>query len=543
MVNVRPRRSALSEVSFDLVDEPWLPVDDDGGVREVSLAELLERAHELAGLAVTPPTMQPVLLRFLVALTLDVFGAPRSAEEWGRRFERGQFAHEEVRAYLEEHRDRFDLFHPVRPFAQVPDLETPKGETKPSSLLVPAAATGNNVPLFSPRTDGDPPRLTPSEAARYVLHTHTWDTAGIKTGVVGDPLTKSGKTTGNHVGALGRLGVLVLLGRNLFESVLLNTPIVSTGLEPDDRPTWRHDEPASAAWEPAKVCTGYRQLLTWQSRRIRLFPEVDEAGCVTVAEVIVSAGDRMVALPTFEPHTAWRRPDQKKVGDVARPLTHRAGREAWRGLDALLAISSSDDRYETSNLLEQVSRLVGEGDLSATYPLRVATSGVVYGTQSAVVEDVLGDELPLPLAALRGDASLNQFLRDVTVQVEELERAIDLLDADLRRACGGEPVPWDRGQRAGTILVHALDPYVRRLLAGLSRDPNREDVARQAWIVVARRTAEEVRDRLLDAVPPTAYVGRQEGSRHHRVGAAVRAFHRRFAAAVSAEEHAPREVG
>jgi len=124
----------------------------------------------------------------------------------------GQSGRRDARAYLDRHAERFDLFHPDFPFAQVAGLHTVKDETKPVSLLLPAVATGNNVPLFSARTEADPPALTPAEAARALLAAQCWDTAAIKSGAAGDPQVKYGKTTGNPTGPLGQLGVVVPWG-------------------------------------------------------------------------------------------------------------------------------------------------------------------------------------------------------------------------------------------------------------------------------------------------------------------------------------------
>jgi CRISPR system Cascade subunit CasA len=190
------------------------------------------------------------------------------------RWQRGEFAREPFDAYLDERAARFDLFHPARPFAQVAGLRTAKDETKPVSLLVPRLAAGNNVPIFSARTESDPPALTPAQAARALLAAHCWDTAAIKSGAFDDPAAKAGKTTGNPTGPLGQLGVIVPVGATLFHTLLLNLPILPQGLEPKDRPQWQADDPATSAWS-ARSAAGLLDPLTWQARRIRLVPERD----------------------------------------------------------------------------------------------------------------------------------------------------------------------------------------------------------------------------------------------------------------------------
>lgn len=157
---------------------------------------------------------------------------------------------------------RFRLFDPVRPFAQAGGLTALTGETKPSTLLVPSIATGNNVPLFSAVTEADDLDLTPAQAALWLLHAQCWDTAAIKTGAVGDPqAAKGNKTTGNPTGPLGQLGVIVPTGRTLYETLLLNTPVLADGLDPADRPQW--------AWPERPHTAGRRTRPALSGPRVR----------------------------------------------------------------------------------------------------------------------------------------------------------------------------------------------------------------------------------------------------------------------------------
>lgn len=501
--------------SFDLIHQPWVPVTEAGRRTDVSLLDALGRAHEIDGLALDDPLQAVAILRqVLLPVLIDAVGAPRDEAEWAERWDAGPLDADRIGTYLAQHRDRFDLFHADTPFAQVAGLRTERDETKPVSLLIPSLASGNNVPLFSSRTEADPPSLTPAQAARALLSTHCWDTAAIKSGAVGDPLAKAGKTTGNPTGPLGQLGVVVPVGRTLAETLLLNVPILSTGVAPEDRPQWRR-EPATPAWQ-RRAAAGLLDLFTWQSRRIRLVPETTEDGTLVVRRVVVAAGDRLDPIPgDVEPHTAWRENPRPKAGEpAARPVRHVAGRSAWRGLAALLATSApTDDKVTAPLILRQVARLRGEDYLPVDYPLQVLTAGVEYGNQSAVVEDVIVDQMPLPMLALATDSVVRALLLEVTQQAEDLRQAANRLGDDLRAACGGDKLPWDRSQRLGDLLVHEFTPVVRRLLGGLQRQPDRVDDAALAWRRTARRLALAAAEPALDAAPPEAFLGRQATER------------------------------
>ncbi|MEV4467877.1 type I-E CRISPR-associated protein Cse1/CasA [Micromonospora echinofusca] len=515
----------MNSPSFSLVDEPWIEVTDGGRPARVSLLDALTRAHEIAGLATANPLeMVAVLRQVLLPVYLDACGRPADRRQWLARWTTGELPAPEIKRYLDEHRHRFDLFG-AQPFAQVAGLRTAKDETRPVSLLVAAAATGNNVPLFSTRTEADPVALSAAQAARSLLATQCWDTAAIKSGAVGDPQVAGGKTTGNPTGPLGSLGVTVPIGRNLAETLLLNTPF---GGQPasDDVPQWRR-APATAGWEsrPAK---GLLDLLTWQSRRVRLVPEFD-GNQLVVRRVVLAAGDRLQPVPLdIEPHTAWRRVDKPKAKQQPQtPVRHVAGRQAWRGLEPMLAtVAKADPKFTSSRLINQLHSLrppAGSPQpdgLPSDTPVQVMTVGVVYGNQSAVVEDVLSDLVPLPLAALEPSEDVHVFLENVLVQAEGLRQAGNRLADEIRLASGGESLPWDKGLRVGDALMHELTPVVQRLLAGLQRQPERWEQAEQAWQTLAERIALRTAEPVLCAVPPSAFLGREsmDGNRKSKDG-------------------------
>lgn len=508
--------------TFDLVDGPWLRLAPrGGGPPELhSGRRALLDADEFAGIVVALPTQTPALMRqFLLPIVRAALGPAGGRTGWLERFCAGGFTPAEkdsLNAYLDERRDRFDLFHPQRPFAQVAGLRTGKDETKGAALLVATAATGNNVPLFASRSEGDPLPLTPAEAAHWLLHTHCWDTAGIKTGAADDPRAKAGKTTGNHTGPLGQLGVVMPVGRTLYETLLLNTPY-RTGVIPGDRPQWDRPPSESDAWQ-VRAADGLLDLWTWQSRRIRLVHQETDDG-VRVTRVVITAGDRLAHIPDIEAHTAWSIPPAGRKaapGPMRRPRRHQPGKAAWRGLDALLEAErdpSGPGRtsagFATSGLVDQLREL--SDALPADHPVQLEMTGISYGTQSAVVEDILFDAIPLPLTALAADSPVRGAVLLAAGQAEELARGINHLSSDLRRAAGADPIPWDKGQRPGELLLHALDPLMRRLLAGLrdaAGDPDRVERGLLGWEQLAWRHANEVADQVVSAAAPGVFRGR-----------------------------------
>ncbi|MBL7498290.1 type I-E CRISPR-associated protein Cse1/CasA [Frankia sp. CNm7] len=503
---------------FDLRVAPWVALVREGRRVEVGVREAVVDAHTFDGLALDDPLEAVAVFRqVLLPVVLDALGAPRGLDEWSALWNAGRFNENQINEYLDSREGLFDLFDAERPFAQVAGLRTAKDETKPVSLLIPRLASGNNVPLFSARTEDAPPALAPAAAARALLAAHCWDTAAIKSGAVGDPRMSAGKTTGNPTGPLGQLGVVLPVGASLFHTLVLNLPIMPLGPRPRDRPQWRTADPASSRWSEREAL-GLLDLLTWQSRRIRLVPEPDSTtvGRVVVRQVVLSAGDRLTgSVQDLERHTAWRQTEKPRADEPpSRPVRHQPGRAAWRGLEALLATAGPTSARVTAPMaLTQLAGLQARGRLPEDLPLRVLTVGVRYGNQSAVIEDVMVDEIPLPVVALVADSAVRETVLTVAEQAERLRVAANRLGDDLRAAGGGDKVPWDKSQRLGDVLVYALTPAVRRLLAGLARHPEDTERAEDAWAVVARRLAWEVAEPALSGAGPGTFLGRHPEQR------------------------------
>ncbi len=127
----------MQEIEFNLLTEPWVRVRrPDNTVQEVSLTDALLHAQEYMDLAGEMPTQDAAMLRLLLAVLFTVFsrvnevGEPEPLEDeetalerWGALWELKRFPEQPIRDYLEQWKDRFWLFHPERPFWQVPEAK------------------------------------------------------------------------------------------------------------------------------------------------------------------------------------------------------------------------------------------------------------------------------------------------------------------------------------------------------------------------------------------------------------------------------------
>ena len=505
-------------MAYSLDKEPWVGVIEIGGARHgVSLREAIVDAHRLRGVDPGDPLLAAALYRLLLALVVDVEGGWANPRDWEARWRAGAFSAEVFDEYFSRHHERFDLFHPHHPFFQVAGLEATSGELKPVSNLDLMRATGNNVPLFASSVESSPSVVTAAEAAGQLLVIQGFDTAAIKTGMRGDPAAKAGKTTGNPTGPLGSMGVVIPLGRSLFESLLLNLPRARFHDAAVDLPAWRREPDPS--WQ-TRMPTGVVDLLTWQSRRVRLEPTEDHRA---VRAVLVGAGDRLESMPDFEPNTSWVTQKASAKAGAVRPSRFRSGHAAWRSLAKVLGGAAESEAPIA------LRNCVSADWLSYDYPLSVLCVGVEYGNQSAVIENVIADSIPLAWLAVTADDDgyVREQLVEVTAEAEHLRVALNGLASDLRRSQGAESVPWDKGRHPGDEFIAQLDAPTLDFLTRVRDEPDSVDGARLDWEQTAYRLVMAAADAELDGASTRTFLPHKQTNMSPTVAA------RMFRAAVA----------
>jgi len=502
---------------YDLIDRPWLlAMRTDGAVDELSLLDVFRRAGELTGLVGEVPTQTFALTRLLLAVLHRAVDGPQDDSHWAELWAAPQLPITQIEQYFDKHRARFDLFHPHTPFFQVAGLRTSKGEVSELSKLIADVPNGN--PFFTTRLGPGNATLSPAEAARWVVHCQAFDPSGIKSGAVGDVRVKGGRGYPIGVAWSGLLGGVLPEGTTLRETLLLN--LIAT--EYADLSRWRSTD--APVWERDPVGPGEEQvggrpaagpvdLYTWQSRRIRL---AHADGRVT--GVLVCNGERMTPQNkhTVEPHTAWRRSpaQEKKLSQalVYMPREHDPERAIWRGLQALLpGVSGRRQGAQGAPavspiVLEWVDHLQNERMLPHDYPLRVRTLGMIYGSNSSIIDEVIDDAVSVRAVLLQQDGNaLAEVAVGCVVAAEQSARALGSLAAALVEATGGE---FDGPRSRATELVFAeLDGPFREWLSRLGPDSEHVPVQIE-WHQQVDRIVRRLGAELLDEASPTAWAGR-----------------------------------
>ena len=515
---------------FNLCNEPWIPVlYVSGQTQEVSLKQLFDESNSIRKIHSGDATTDVAILGVAVAIffravlenTEEYGELYREPKKWIQNiFSGGSEQLYFVQDYLKKYQDRFNLFDAERPFMQVADLHTSKGEVKPVSRLV----LDSESEYFSMRAEQALTSLSYAEAARYLVTVQAYDYSGIKSGAVGDPRVKGGRGYPIGVGWYGTTGKIIIHGENLIETLLycidyeqlLNVEKVkgkSYRIALQDKPVWERELPDTAApraykgGDPTKYkdepapAAGMCEILTWQSRRVRLFPENGR-----VTGVLVSNGDKWLDRNTYtDPLTAYRfsKNQSTQTHYVWMPQTHSAERTLWRGADALLTRLSSSQ--EKQNKPATVIRQISSGKyFSPDTKTKIQLVGMVYGTQSSIVEETIDESVTLELGILTEQgAEISAMVRDNIQLTMDAAIALGQYTGNLLRAAGKE---YEFRPSVTESILHRMEDEFRSWLADLSVS---DDVSAQAakWQSKVRRILEGEADQLDVSAGPKAAIG------------------------------------
>jgi CRISPR system Cascade subunit CasA len=328
--------------SFDLREREWIPVRRDGEVTRVGLRELFLRAHEFEDLAVPIPPAAAGLWRILYAIAARITALDSRTPEmdvWvGLRNDTlavGSFDPTTVETYFDRHSDRFDLFHPERPFGQ--DARLKQQSPKPAGVnkLVFSRPVGQNPVWFGHFTDLDPVPVPAHEAVWHLVGQLYFGAAGRCASRTVSTTSAANCNAGPLRGAVSYHPI----GRTVFESLMAGLPDPNCGTGEANPETdvcfWEHpapldplDLPPMPGWPGG--------LLTGRSRHAVLLVSDSDAQAVT--DAYVTWAWRRPAWPATDPYLIHRR---SKQDSWYTPFAD-ASRALWRDLDALLLHDHAD---------------------------------------------------------------------------------------------------------------------------------------------------------------------------------------------------------
>lgn len=355
--------------SFQLLDQPWIPVETTAGAfEEVGLVHLFTRAASIRRLMHPSPLVTLALYRLLFAVFHRAVPIA-NLNDWEEAWESAD-AHLRVPEYLEKWRHRFDLFDAEAPFWQVPDLSPELGTMSWAKLAAELNDNNNKVLFDHTRTKTGRPVASPAEAARLLVACQM-----LSVGAGNSPV-------GYNVNAVLATSLLVVPeGDDLRDTLLAN---VRTGTEFDDLPIWEQPVPTVADIAEANKgkrtfpYVGLANRLTWLTRAIKILPP-DESG--QVSSVVFGAGLRPeIPAGDRDPWVAYR-----VSGDgnwVPQRLTPT--KAVWRDLQAV-AVRTDPEKFEATRVLRELGAL--ESNEERPFP---QSWTLLIGGQAAVKAKIEG---------------------------------------------------------------------------------------------------------------------------------------------------------
>lgn len=510
---------------FNLLDEPWIRVMlPNFTQKELSLTDVLLKAHEIRDLAGELPTQDTAVLRLLLAVLHTVFfrcdensedfeieEPDEALRRWGALWNEGSFPEIPVRRYLEEQRDRFWLFDPERPFFQVPGI---KGTDYAAAKLNGALSESNNKTRLFPSCAGEgKAALSYAEAARWLLFINGYDdssgkpTSANKSSAEQQPAANVSKNDKNEklgTGWLGKIGPVYAVGENLFETLMFNLVFLRDRYScwKESKPVWEREKPKAGERTEIPLPDNQPELLTLQSRRLLL---KREGGAVTGYTLL--GGDffqREHALA--EQMTVWKTVTDKR-GKITgyQPKMHDKSRQMWRDFAAFAAQGEGKKR---PGVVEWAAVLKEGGLLPDDRLLRLRITGVQYGDKNSSIADEFSDSLEFNAGLLTEAGDVWQELALIEIELcGNVAWIVGNLADDLEKASGGGGSAADRAMEQ---FYYRLDVPFREWLRTL--DPGQgtpaRDERRKAWRSKVKTIAAALGREYLAQAGEAAFAGR-----------------------------------
>lgn len=486
---------------FSLLEEPWICVlRADGSPAKLSLTEVLTQAHQIRDLAGESKTQDSAMLRLLLAVIHTVFSrmneqglkdevttVQEALRRWGTLWALGAFPQEPVQSYFSQWQERFWLFHPERPFYQVPELQ---GTTNPAKKLNGVLVeSSNKTQLFSLWNGERKNWLTYDEAARWLVFLQGFgDTAAKK------PSPK--------LSWLGSIGLIMAKGETLFETLMLNLVLWKDGTErwEEGVPSWEEDIPKEKLREISIPCN-QAALLTVQCRRVFL---LCENGRVT--GYVEAAGDYFPKENAFcEQMTLWEGIREREQIIGYRPRVHQPSRQMWRDFSVLMG-----QDVRKPGIVAWIGLLKARKKLPKSKMISFQLAGVRYGNMYCGIVDEFSDQLQMYSGLL--DELGHKWQNIISEEVDrcdQLTKTVGKLAYKVDRAIGGDGKP--AASRAQEQCYYRLDLPFRQWLLAIDPDANLRDQQemRRTWRSQAKAIAQELGRELVDQGGTAALIGRE----------------------------------
>ena len=393
---------------YNLLDKPWIPVAwlpnaADPADPQVGIRTALLRAHQIQCISHTAPFIEFGLYRLLITIVLDawiVSGRRPTIGKMKQMLEDGRIDACVVDKYFDDHKDRFDLWAGDSPFLQrTPPTDSKKeADYKPVVSMFAAIPSGTNVTHWHHYVEKD-------ENGQYEIKIAECVAAQFLTTV--SPFNFKVKPGEARTLAGDPPMYALVLGKNLFETIVLNLP------RPSGRITAQQERDAGPSWRTAldvgrlpKVPTA-TQGFTWPVRIIEL--ENDGA---TVTKAINQAAYKK---PTdkakrkggnlYDAKYGWRDPNAgiETAKDSITHIRATLGVPVWRDAIPLFLVASESEAIRGDRRRSRPEVITNALRIVDTPQFRVAVYGMLKksGASDVKVEEWFRSVLMFPTEVAR----------------------------------------------------------------------------------------------------------------------------------------------
>lgn len=475
-----------TQPAFNLLDEPWIPVRfPDGEVRDVSLTQAVLEADRITALAETSPPNLIALYRMLLALlhrALTTHHGPWKDADRARWY-RESLPETPIRAYLDQWRERFWLFHPEHPFMQVASLsqwEKTNRKLKPWTQLT-LERSGADTPLVFDHSLDMAPEQTPYSIATRSLLGYLQFTPG--------GLVKILKTS-DCAGPLAASAAVVPIDATLARTLLLALHAHSRDSS-KDLPSWEKESlNLDGILGPPTLPSGHNDRYTRLTRSV-LFTPSQKKGHLThlyFAEGLALAEDNR------DPMICAR-----VVDGESKRVSFAEGRSIWRDLPSMVPDTTGKFDIQASALTQATELTIRLGD--DTPSLRIIAAGWKNARlKAAKVIRWRLEEVNLPQQILQDpdcSATIRSFIRNSETLFSDFRRTgIEMIVSTMP-----DPRHKDTRGRARTVLDNgptaavffssaerALPELMQRIAAG------DVEAAYQHWASALKRATQDAWD-------------------------------------------------
>jgi CRISPR system Cascade subunit CasA len=456
-------------MSFNLIQEPWIPVvNDNWEYQELSLLDFFRTWKNLSEIQADNPPTTLAIYRLLLVIMHSAYQGPKNIDDWERiQLDDGKKAIE----YLEKWRDRFDIFHPEYPFMQ--DLAL----TEDKAVPIFALHTMSTSTVFSHEHEFSGYAISLPEAARLLVRLQSVDITSLRAFY---PKQTSGNRSAVNTPTINNANVLIV-GRTLKSTLMMN--LMEYDLERNkpaalmpgtkDLPSW---EVSYAGKPTSSIPNAYISYLTYPWRRLNLFRCGD-----VVDRIAITMGN---SLPNDLPFNQWECGLAFKEG---KPIRISPKRQLWRNAHSFIR---SADKESRPQIVGWVAKLAAEEGLVDKL-INLQIFGMCADKAKPLAWSV--DRFAVPTIYIQ-DKKLSQRLKDAVDFAEEHRQIFAAFRGSPYQVLAEVLKNNEAGNLASALdgesrYWSTLDPIFLKLLEELPKNKEEIEDKLSAWKKAVQKAA------------------------------------------------------